>query len=142
MSIKKDLIQLCDIQKEVKELRVKIEKMENQIKTSVVDVVKGSSHQFPYELTNFKITGTDLKLQRKLKYTKLKLEEKYEELLERQLKLEEFINDIEDSRIRRIFRFRYIEQYSWVKVARMISAHATADSVRMEHDRFLEKILT
>lgn len=58
--------------------------------------------------------------------------------------IEEFIQTIEDSRIRQIIRVRYTRGADgkitpWVKVALML--HETEDSCRKAHDRFLEKEL-
>ena len=67
------------------------------------------------------------------------LQNRYDRLLEVQTRLEVFIDEIPTSRLRRIFEYRYIEQFSWVKIARLIGGNATSDSIRMEHDRFLRK---
>lgn len=63
----------------------------------------------------------------------------YEKLLDTQNKAEEYIQSIADSRIRRILRFKYFDNYSWLKIALTIGGNATADSIRMEHNRFFDK---
>ena len=65
-------------------------------------------------------------------------------ILLQQLKVEEFINELPTSRLRRIFEYRYICQFSWSRVAIEINKnkkgnYVTDESIRKEHDRFLEK---
>lgn len=49
-----------------------------------------------------------------------------------------FVSSIDDSFIRQIITHRYIDCYSWVKVAVKIGGGNTSDSVRVAHDRFLK----
>lgn len=74
-----------------------------------------------------------------LKTYKLQLELADMELLELLNQVEEYVEAIEDSRIRRIMRYRYIDQLSWVQVAHRMGGRHTADSCRMAHDRFLDR---
>ncbi len=67
------------------------------------------------------------------------LQERLDKLLEVQIEIEEFINELPTSRLRRIFNLRYIEQYTWRKIAYIIGGNATDRSVRAEHDRFLQE---
>lgn len=53
--------------------------------------------------------------------------------------VEVFVDGIEDSRLRRIFRYRYVDNMSWLQVAIQMGGRTTAESVRKEHDRFLKK---
>jgi len=50
-----------------------------------------------------------------------------------------YIISIDDSFIRQIMLNRHVELMSWCKVANEIGGGNTADSVRMAHERFLEK---
>ena len=70
---------------------------------------------------------------------KLKLFE--EDLLEKQIEVEEYIQSIEDSRIRRIMRYRYLDNLTWQQVANRMGKGYTKDYCRIAHDRFLEKNL-
>lgn len=74
-----------------------------------------------------------------LKTYKLQLQLLDDKLLQMLTDVEEYIQSIEDSRIRRIIRYRYIDDLSWVQVAHRMGGKHTADSCRMAHDRFLEK---
>lgn len=139
MTLKESLVQLCDIQLEIKELENKIDKLELKSHEIVSDLVKSTTKHFPIISTNVKIQGLDENIIKKIEYYKIILEDRYNKLLDVQIKVEEFINTLPTSRLRRIFTYRYIEQYSWIKVAQTIGNNATEESIRKEHDRFLEK---
>ena len=137
MDLKNELSQYCDIKKEIKELEAKIDKIKKTDKT--VDVVEGSSDKFPFIKKHFKIEHIDKVKSDSLKMYYSVLQNRYNRLLEVQARLEKFIDEIPTSRLRRIFEYRYIEQFSWVKVARLIGGNAAEDSVKKEHQRYLEK---
>ncbi len=54
-------------------------------------------------------------------------------------RLVRYISGIEDSFIRRIFTYRFIDGLSWGTVAKRVSGNNTSDSVRKCCDRFLRK---
>lgn len=139
MTLKECLVQLCDIQLEIKELEKKINRLEPKSHDIVSDSVDSTTKYFPIIRNHCKIKGLNQKIIKQLEHYKTILEQRYEMLLEIQIQTEQFINEIPISRIRRIFSYRYLEQYSWVKVAHLIGKDATEDSVRKEHDRYLEK---
>ena len=74
-----------------------------------------------------------------LNYYRNILQNRYDRLLVQQTRVEEFIDIIPTSRLRRIFAYRYIENFTWQKVAYIIGGNSTSESVRKEHDRFLEE---
>lgn len=137
------LVQYCDIQEEVKDLRRRIRKLEDEIShlTVVSDSVTGTREDGT--IGHIKITGypfpEESRKQVLLRRRKAALEEKEDELLELLSDVEEYINSIDDSRIRRIFRYRYVDNMSWVQVAIQMGGKHTADSCRMAHDRYIEE---
>ena len=144
MVSKEILIQYFDLQEEIKEVRERIAKTEEQItkieaEGNVTDTVRGGSGNnqhfkikgFPYPEYSRKKT---LLYNRKATLASLEVE-----ILETLNKVEEFIAGIDDSRIRRIINLRFIENLSWNQTARRIGGNATADSIRMEFKRFMEK---
>lgn len=139
--LKDKLFQINDIRKEISELQVKIEKLEKE--GVLNDCVEASSKHFPYTKYNVKVEAKNPKLVKKINLYKAILQERLELLLDVQTELEEFISKLPTSRLRRIFELRYIEQYTWTKIAYIISEknkkNATSDSVRMEHDRFFKE---
>lgn len=143
---KKILIQYADLQEEIKDLRKRIEKTKYQIaqikKQGIVsDTVRGSRQDGTIGL--IKITGFPDRDYHKRKSTLnrqlMLLQEKEDELLELTNEVELYIESIEDSRIRRIFRYRYLDDMSWTRVAMMMGGDNTADSCRMAHNNFFEK---
>lgn len=139
MNLKENLLQLCDIRKEIKELENKIDKLELKTQEIVSDSVDNTTKIFPIIRTRLKIKGLDQESQKKLEYYRTVLENRYDALLDVQIKTEEFINNLPTSRLRRIFTYRYIDQLTWIKIAHLIGGNATEESIRKEHDRFLEK---
>ena len=140
MTLKECLVQFCDIELEIQDLQNKIKKLEPRCNETISDSVETTTKTFPVIMTHCKIFGNDKKLLNKLEYLKGLLEERYNKQLDLHIKLEEFINNMPTSRLRRIFEYRYINQYSWVKVARLIGGDSTEGSIRKEHDRYLKKI--
>lgn len=52
--------------------------------------------------------------------------------------LEMFIRNIPDSFTRRIFRMRFIDCYTWNKIAILVGGNQTGDSIRKIVTRFLD----
>ena len=143
MISKEILIQYSDLQEEVKEVRERIERTERQIEKikeegNVIDTVSGGSGNtqhfkiegFPYPEYSRKKT---LLYARKATLASLEME-----LLETLNQVEEFIDSVDDSRMRRIITLRFIENLSWNKVADRIGGGNTEDSVKKAFYRFME----
>ncbi len=130
---KKYLEQYTDLQKEIKGLEKRIEKLERQSHI-VSDVVQNGYKRHAV------ITGVDYKRQGKINRLKKLMEQRKEEALNMQIKIEEFIGSIDDSRIRQIFEYRYYEGLKWFQIASMMK-YKGESAPRMIHDRYLEKIL-
>lgn len=158
MVSKEILIQYSDLQEEIKEVRKKIEylqeripKIEKRIEEIesgelVKDKVRGGEGGWQC----FNIEGVPTKeyeqkktelLTKKLLLNQRKstLEILEFDLLQKTNDVEEFIASIEDSRMRRIINLRFIENYSWNKVADYIGGGNTEDSARMAFNRFMKK---
>lgn len=144
---KEILIQYSDLQQEIKYLSKRIDKLKNErIKQEALkkhDMVRGSSHDFPYVERNVHIEGMTDKTALSLNYTinreLHKLEERYENLMEVTNDVLDFIDSIEDSHMRLIITYRFIENYSWGEVADAIGGGNTEGSVKMAFQRFIEK---
>lgn len=144
MISKEILIQYSDLQEEVKEVRERIDKTEKQIAKieddgNVVDSVSGGDGG----IQHFKIEGfpyPEYSRKKTLLYArKATLASLEMELLETLNQVEEFIASVEDSRMRRIINFRFIDKLSWVQVANRLDSNSTSDGVRMEFNRFMEQ---
>lgn len=141
--MKELLKQYTDLQIEIRELEQRITKLQNKKIKVEFDRVKGSSDVFPYTERSFTIEGynypeADRKEERLVKYNNLlcRRKQKCEDM---KLEIETFINNIPDSRTRRVFQYRYIDNLSWLQIAmRMNRVHESYP--RKIHDRYLEGI--
>ncbi len=103
------LIEYADMIEEIKEIRRRIRKLEDEIAnmTVVSDTVKGTRKDGT--IGSIKVTGFPFPLENKKKALlnryRRKLEEKEEELLELTIKAEEYIESIPKSELRIMFRF-------------------------------------
>lgn len=136
-NIKDKLSQYEDIKKEISELESKIEKLEK--KGLVIGAVEESRHKPPFGKHSILIEATNPELMNKAEEYKNLLQIKLNNLFQIKIEVEEYINSIPNSRLRRIFRLRYINQYSWRKISYIIGGKATERSVRAEHERFLQE---
>ena len=143
MISKEILIQYSDLQEEVKEVRERINKTEDQIAKiekdgNVVDSVCGGNGG----IQHFKIEGfpyPEYSRKKTLLYArKATLASLEMELMETLNQVEEFIARVDDSRMRRIITLRFIDNLSWNKVADRIGGNNTEDSVKKAFYRFME----
>lgn len=134
--MKRTLRQYNSLIKEIKELDKEIEKMKNKKYSYEKDSVTGSNCYFPYQKINYSIEGivtvdTSVK-ERILTNRKIKCEEL-------KLDIEKFISDIPDSLTRRIFRYRYIDNFNWQAISMRVGK-INESYPRMIHDRYLDNL--
>lgn len=145
------LIQYTDMIEEVKDIRKRILQTEKQISRieeegTVKDTVSGGMGG----IQHFVVEGMPVpELSRKrllLNKRKAMLIEKENELLELMNQAEEYINSIEKSELRMMFRFYYIDGMTWVQVAHRMNqmypkrrVAYTEDSCRMRNTRFFQE---
>ena len=137
---KEILVQYIDACELVKETEEEIRKIKNRRKTIVQGTVKGSMKEFPYIAKHFYIQGVSYSVimdPGELEVEERLLEERKQNAERIKIQVEEWLNTI-PIRMVRIIRKRVFEQKSWGEVAQSIGRKATADSVRMEFERFME----
>lgn len=132
------LIQYNDIQAEIKDLEKRIEKVKTKSKQIEHDMVRGSSDSFPYTQHNFNIEGVSYKNSPMLIEYKASLKRFNKKLLEMLNDVEKYIQTVEDSRIRQILRYKYMDNLNWIQIGHVMKS--TADGIRMEYKRFFDKI--
>ena len=121
------LRQYKSIKAEIEELAEQIQMLESS------DIVQGSDREFPYIKHNMKVETAECDRPRELLRKELQL------LKTEYRKLNEFINNIADSEIRRIFRYRYIEGWTFQKIA--FRMNETDESYpRRKHNKYLKNI--
>lgn len=121
-----ELNQYQSICKEITELNVMIKDK------TVRGTVKGSDAAFPYLQHTIEVSGIE---DANVSETMLARIHKLEK---RKSYIESFVEGIEDSLTRRIFRFRFINGFSWVRTALKIGGDNTAASVKMICYRYLK----
>lgn len=141
------LEQYSSLKMEYQDLRDEIAKLEKQIKKmetsrcQVSDSVKGTRSDGTYgsiRITGFPVPDyyrrKDLLEKRKKKLTEFELQ-----LLELTNEVDDYINSMADSRMRRMIRHKFFDELSWVQVAHKMGGKYTADSCRMAVERFLQE---
>ncbi|MDE5696594.1 MAG: hypothetical protein K2I96_04155 [Lachnospiraceae bacterium] len=114
---KKELEQLMDLKKEINELEQSILKIEQMDIEAVPVKVDASSKNFPYIQGKMAVKSYNPVLANKranLLYSKrVLLEERKSKAAAEETRLLHYINSIQESKVRRIMQFRYIDGYSW-----------------------------
>ena len=128
----KNLKDIAKIRREIKGLELMIH---GNRKTMATDVVSGSSDEFPYSVRHFRIEGVD---QSRESVLQMRLQRKKKKLERELLKVEKYLDQIEDPEIRQIVRLRDELGMSWNDVA--AKCGSTIAAVKMKHKRFLDKI--
>ena len=142
------LIQYCDMKEEIKDLRKRINKLSVEINklTPVSDSVKGTRRDGT--IGSIKVTGYPYPMYERKKaimeIRKLRLMELEAKLLELTNDVEDYINGIENSELRIMFRLYYVNDLSYAKVAMQMNAmfpkrkiKYTDENVKKRMNRFL-----
>lgn len=136
-TILQEYLDACEL---VKETEKDIRRLEEKRKTVVQTKVKGSMNEFPYVEQHFSIQGTSFtpKDDSRLRREERLLELRRAGAEEVKFQVEEWMLSL-SSRMQRIVKYRYLDGLSWVQTAMKMGRNATADSVRMELERFLRE---
>lgn len=137
------LIQYSDLVEEVEDLQHRIQKLHDDIDKlePVKDSVKGTRKDGT--IGSITVSGYPVpayyRYKNQLEKREAALRKKEAELLELVNAAEEYVAGISDSKMRRILRYRYIDNLNWTQVAVRMGKKYTADSCRMLHSRFFEE---
>ena len=140
------LVQYTDLQEEIRDIRRRAERARGQMERletegTVLDAVKGTRQDGTFgsiRIEGFPYADYE-KRRRSLQSYLLKLADMEEKLLELTNQAEEYINSIEDSRMRRIVQYRIMDRLSWYEVADRMGGKATSEGCRKYFERFFEK---
>ena len=148
------LVEYVDMLEEIKDLRRRIQddqKKINQLSQTIVSdsVTCGKKGKKP--LRTVKIKGfPNMEINRRiglLKKRKVKMMLLESDLLEKQIQVEEYIDGIDKSELRMMFRLYYLDNLTWYQVALQMNqifpkrrVKYTEDSCRMRNKRYFEKI--
>lgn len=139
------LMQYIDLLQEKEEIQERIDKINNRLirineEGNVKDAVRGGSGG----LQTFHIEGFPVADEDEARYLLNKnirlLRQREHDIEERVIKVEEYLNAVDDSRMRRMITKRYIEGKRWEIVAKEMGKRYTEDSCKKQMERFLQKI--
>lgn len=135
-TILQDYVDACEL---IKETERDIRRLNQKKKTIIQTNVKGSMHEFPYVEQHFKIQGSafTVKDDSRLRYEEKLLEQRKAGAEQTRRQVEEWMLTL-PARMQRLVRYRYLEGMTWEQVAAKMGRKATADSVRMELNKFLK----
>lgn len=139
---KEILSQYIDACELIKETERDIQSLRQRRKVILQDIVKGSMQEFPYAAQSYQIEG----LAYATVQTPSLLDDEEELLKERRaaaaeikVQVEAWLNTV-PQRMQRIIRMKFFEELTWGEVAVRMGRKATADSVRIEFDRFMKAV--
>lgn len=148
------LSEYADMKEEIKDLRRRIaedQKKIDQLKQTVVSDSVSCGKKGKKPIRTVKIKGfPQMEINRRislLKRRQAKLQMLETDLIEKQLQVEEYIQTIQKSELRTMFRLYYIDNLTWYQVALKMNQifpkrriKYTEDSCRIRHNRFLEQV--
>ena len=129
-------IDACEL---IKDTQAEIRKLRKRRSQMQKDSVKGSAHEFPYTLQTYHLEGlgyATVKDPDELDRMEKLLEERIQNAEKIKRQVEAWLNTV-SPRMQRIIRYRVFEDMTWAQVAMKMGRKATADSVRMEFERFM-----
>lgn len=115
---KYELSQLKYLSREIGLLKKQIADAEYIVEARMTtDVVMGSSPTHPYVMHAIKISGVDIKdYERRVQCRKNSLKRRIDELMDKVAEIQEYIEAISDSGLRRILQCRYINGWTWEQI--------------------------
>lgn len=137
------LKQYISLKKEIEDINIRIQKLQAKLKAineagNVKDAVKGGAGG----LQTFHVEGFPVAEEDETKYLLQKniriLEERKAKAAELVVEVESYINTIDDSRMRRMITYRYIDNMSWLKVAKKMGESYTEEACKKQMQRFLK----
>ncbi len=129
-NIFKEYVDACMLEQELEERIKKIEE-----KTTVSDVVSGSSQTYPYLERAIYISEEKIrKDDREFEWEKLR---RQKDNVRRIKKRCEEVMDTAPLRIQRIIQYKYIDNLTWQQVAKHFG-NTSAESLKKEFQRFLK----
>lgn len=121
---KKELEQLIDLKKEIKELEQSIQKIQQMYIGDAPVAVDASRKNFPYIQGKAIVHGYDPvlaeKRSKRLHEKKMLLDDRRKKAANEEKRLIQYINSIPESRVRRIMQFRYIDGFTWERIGEIM----------------------
>ena len=129
---KEILQQYANIKKEIRDLEARKDKVQ-ETSTTATDLVQNGYKR------HLVIKGIDITRIDKINRYRDRIEHYKDKLLDMQIKVEEFIQTVDDSRTRMILRYRYLDDLTWVEISLKMREGRSPDAIKREIYRFFEK---
>ena len=148
------LNEYADMKEEIKDLRRRIaddQKRIDQLRRTIVTDYVSCGKKGKKPIRTVKIKGfPQVEIERRvalMEKRQAKLEMLETDLIEKQLQVEEYIQTIDKSELRIMFRLYYIDSLTWYQVALKMNQmfpkrriKYTEDNCKQRHKRYLEKV--
>ena len=148
------LSEYADMKEEIKDLRRRIaddQKRIDQLRRTIVTDSVSCGKKGKKPIRTVKIKGfPQVEIERRvalMEKRQAKLEMLETDLIEKQLQVEEYIQTIDKSELRIMFRLYYIDSLTWYQVALKMNQmfpkrriKYTEDNCKQRHKRYLEKV--
>lgn len=130
--------EIADLERRNKHDRTEIKRLEKQIARDTVTGSRGDLTIGPIPVEGIAEGIADKKRERIEE--RIKKQQRFKnKLVKMKKEIEEYIQGIEDSEIRRIARFRYMDDLKWQQVAEQMGPGYSKDCCRVKMDRILKK---
>lgn len=148
------LSEYADMKEEIKDLRRRIaddQKRIDQLRRTIVTDSVSCGKKGKKPIRTVKIKGfPQMEIEQRvslMEKRQAKLQMLETDLIEKQMQVEEYIQSIEKSELRIMFRLYYIDSLTWYQVALKMNqmfpkrrVKYTEDNCRIRHNRFLEQV--
>lgn len=105
----------------------------------VRDTVRGSMTEYPYTAHTIRIEGVSSRSINTRSRLQRQYSRKRKALMEHTLRIEHWLETVQDSKIRCIVRYRYMDGLSWSEVSRRVFGKRSANHARMALNRYFTK---
>lgn len=138
------LIQYIDMKVEIKETIQRIKDINEELDSlntqHMINVTKGgSAGKQIYHIDGYPADAEDEKRYRLSKYKRI-LTQREADISDKLLEVEEYLNSMDDTRMRRLLTKRFIEGKKWYQVAEEMGTIYTEESCRKQVERFLDNL--
>lgn len=132
---KKTLEDYKKLDQDIKALENRIHNLRSMTANYEYGSAKGSNPEFPYQPMTFHVSGyniqDDEKKRIRIKNLEMKLEKQKKDAEEKRIAVEEFISGIEDTTLRLIFTYLYIDGMNQDKVGKKLCMDRTSVSKKV-----------
>ncbi len=127
-----------DLQKRIKATELKIDKLCDETVADSVTLGKRGKKPLGRKVIRGNPAPEIDRKRATLRKYRIQLKTAEKKISEMITEVQQYISEIDDSRIRRIFQYRYVDQLTWLQVSLRMGKHHTAESCRKTAERFMK----